>query len=217
MRTWLWVLVACMFCVCVGGAWPVATLAGEPSFLADSSSLFSSALVLSGSPTESEQVQAQRTATLASPAAVSAREESQTKYEGLDGERAERVDTEAFGAVVGNPDGGPPRLPEGERIVGFPSDFAATLALPDGRHGVVASGVPMAADTSGGRVPVDLTPRSAGAGFEAATPASGVHVRIGGRLSEGASLSGLGIALTPVTEGGVPLEGGGAIDAKTVF
>jgi RHS repeat-associated protein len=174
-------------------------------------------LVVGGSPTEREQVAAQTASTLMSPEAVSVREESQTKYEGLNSEQAERVDAEAFPELVEHPDGGPPRLPEGEQIIGFPSDFAASLALPEGRHGAVESAAPMAVDTPSGRVPVNLTPRQIGAGFEATTPPHGLHVMLGGRLGEGASLSDLGVTLTPVTEAGTSLERTGRIDGASVF
>jgi hypothetical protein len=212
------VLVGFLLCAALSlVVWSAAASAEESPALVGSSSVFSGSFVIAGSPEEAAQLQAEREAVLASPEAVRARAESQSAYEGLSPSSAESLANEAFKGVVGERDGGPPRLPEGDQIVGFPSDFAASLALPAGKHGVVESGTPMAVDTSSGRIAVDLTPRLAGSGFEANVPAGGVHVRVGGRLSEGASLSDLGVTLTPVTEGGTPLEAGGVIDGASVF
>ncbi len=120
-------------------------------------------------------------------------------------------------SLVDEPDGGPPKLPDGVTITGFPSDFAASLVLPEGKHGVIESFEPLASDTPSGRVPVDLRPRGAGSGYEATTSAEGVHVRLGSRLSEGASLTDPGITMTPVTEVGLPLEGTGQVVGASVF
>ncbi len=194
---------------------PADAVAGEaPSA---PSSLSESPLVISGSPEEAAQLQAQREAELSSPEATRETLESRTAYEGLTAGEAEQLAARAFPALVDEPDGGPPQLPEGTRITGFPSDFAASLALPGGGHGVVESGTAMAADTPSGRVALDLVPRQVGGGFEAATPAAGPGVRIGGRLSEGASLAGAGVTMTPVTETGLPLESSGALAGAGVF
>jgi RHS repeat-associated protein len=176
-------------------------------------------LVISGSPTEGEQVQAQRAAALASPEAVLSRAESETAYESLSVQESQEVDDRLMGEVIDEPDGGPPKLPAGQRVSSFSSPFSAALELPEGGRGALNSLAPIAVEDSSSKrlVPIDLTPRQTGSGFEASTPATGMHVRVGGRLSEGASLSDIGITLTPVSEDGASLEGSGVIDAASVF
>jgi len=162
--------------------------------------------------------QAQRNVDLMTPEAQSLRSSSQTAYEGLSASEAEGVANSTLASVVSEPDGGPPVLPEGQSIVGFPSDYAATLALPEGQHAVVESSAALATTGPGGsRVPLNLHPRAVGGGFEAVTPSAGVVVRAGGRLSEGASLGDLGVSLAPVTQAGVALEASGVADGASVF
>jgi RHS repeat-associated protein len=161
---------------------------------------------------------AQRHADLMSPEAQSLRGSSQTAYEGLSASEAEAVTGSAFSGAVNEPDGGPPVLSEGESIVGFPSDYAASLVLGEGQHAVVESSAPMAAEgPDGSRVPLNLRPLAVGGGFEAVTPVAGSVVRTGGRLSEGVSLGGVGVSLTPVTRAGVALEASGVVDGASVF
>jgi YD repeat-containing protein len=179
--------------------------------------LLESGLVTPGSLVEVEETQAEREAKLDSPEAVSLREESRTKFESLDPEQAEKAASEAFPALVNEPAGGAPKLPASERIVGFPSDNAAQIDLPGGKHGVIESMGPMAVETSPGRrTPVDLSLNAVGNAFEPKTPAVGV--RIPKRLSEGAQLSSSGVSLTPVTEQGSALGGSeGTLNGATVF
>jgi RHS repeat-associated protein len=177
-------------------------------------------LVVGGvdSLTGGEQSEAQRNANSMTPEAQSLRSSSQTAYEGLSASEAEGVANSAFASVVNEPDGGPPVLPEGQSIVGFPSDYAASLSLAEGQHAVLESSLPIAAQGPGGvRVPLNLRPQAVGGGYEAVTPSVGMGVRAGGRLSEGVSLTGLGVSLTPVTQAGVPLEASGVVDGASVF
>jgi YD repeat-containing protein len=173
--------------------------------------------VISGSPTEGEQVRAAEEAALASPTAVAKREESQTKYEGLSGEAAEKLAGEVFPGMIHDLAGGPPSLPAGQRITDFPTDNAARVDLLEGKHGVIESTQPMAIERSPGqRTPIDLTLGELGSAFEPHTPMVGV--RVPKRLSEGVRLTGSGLSLTPVTEGGSALGGSeGVIDGATVF
>jgi hypothetical protein len=196
---------------------PWGAVAGEGSLSGGSVSLSGSPLLIEGAWTEAEQRRAAEEARLASPEAVRAREGSETAYSGLGFGESESLTGRIFPGLVREPDGGPPRLPEGARIVGFASDFAASLVLPEGRRGVLDSLAPIAVDTSSGRVPVDVSPRRSGSGFEAAMPAAGLRVRVGGRLSEGASLSDVGVSLAPVSEVGTPLEAHGVVDGAGVF
>jgi RHS repeat-associated protein len=180
-------------------------------------SLASNPLLIEAAPTESEQLSSTESARLASPEAVQAREESQTAYSGMGSGESEQLAGQAFPGLVQQPDGGLPVLAQGQRLVGFPSDFSATVELSEGRHAVIASSGPVAVESSSGRVPIDLSPGQAGSGFEARTPSAGMRVRLGGRLGEGASLAAVGVSLTPVSEGGVPLEAGGVVDSQAVF
>jgi hypothetical protein len=95
-------------------------------------------------------------AKLASPEAVSIREESRTKFSGLNAEGAAEADSEAFPEVIDHLLGGAPPLPAGGQVLDYVSANAAELALPGGKHAVVESAQPMAVTTSSGRVPVDL-------------------------------------------------------------
>jgi hypothetical protein len=57
---------------------------------------FGDPLVISGSPTEREEAQAQEEARLSSPEAVAEREASQTSFENLDAQQAEKLARETF-------------------------------------------------------------------------------------------------------------------------
>jgi tripartite motif-containing protein 71 len=218
-------LVVCLALCCVVAVVSVGSAAAEEvplSSLSSSSTSstsfsFSIPLVIEGSSTEAEQRRAAEEARLASPEAVRAREASELAYSGLSPTESKELAGRTFPALVNEPDGGAPKLPEGARISSFSSQFTAAVELPHGEHGTLESVAPIAVNTPIGTVPVDLTPRQAGSGFEASTPAEGMHVRAGGKLSEGASLSDLGITLTPVTENGTALEGNRSVDGASIF
>ncbi len=218
-------LVACLLC-CVAGlaALPVAALGegssseGPPAGeVTGGSSSLGGPLVTPGSPTQGEQARAAEEAKLANPEAISIREESRTKFEGLDTEAAAKLAGEAFPQLIDEPAGGPPKLPAGQSITSYPSDNAASLDLGEGKHGVLESLAPIAVQTGPGqRVPVDLGLRDAGSAFEPTTPVVGVHIPK--QLSDGVQLSSVGVSLTPVDEHGVALGGSeGAIAGATVF
>jgi DNA-binding beta-propeller fold protein YncE len=162
------------------------------------------------------QQQASRQAQLDSPAAVSVREQSATAYESLTAQAAEAVFGEAYGGVAVQPAGGPPLLPEGWKASDFPSDYAMSLDLGEGRKGVVESLQPLALEGSDGtHHPLDLSLREVSAGFE---PKFGLaSVRLPARSGEGASLLASGVSLTAVTEAGVPLNAPGVADHAGVF
>ncbi len=164
-----------------------------------------------------QQVLDQRQARSSTVEAVQAREASQTEYEGLGPERAEQVAGETFGEVVSDPGGGPPRLPAGQSIVGYPSANAAQVDLGEGRHAVIASREPMSTlDASGQRVPIDLSLREVGGAFEPRTPA--VAVRIPKQLAGGVQLSDVGVSVTPLDGEGSPTGGAeGVVDGATAF
>jgi YD repeat-containing protein len=213
-------LVVCGTCCVAGLAVSPVMAMGDGSSLAegtDASSSLGRALVTSGSPNEGEETLAEHEAKLDSPEAVSRRAESRTKFEGLDPEQAAKVAGEAFSALVNEPGGGPPKLPAGESIVGFPADTAAQVDLTEGKHGVIESMAPMAVETSPGqRTPVDLSLNDVGNAFEPKTPIVGV--RIHKQLGEGVEMLSSGVSLTPVTEQGSALGGSdGALSGATVF
>ncbi|MGN6373586.1 MAG: virginiamycin B lyase family protein, partial [Solirubrobacteraceae bacterium] len=135
----------------------------------------------------------------------------------LDASRAVQVDREVFPGQIEKMAGGPPALSSGERIVRFLSAYAAELALPGGKHGVVESPQPMAVETSPGhRVPVDLGLAKGPAGvFESARPLVGVVIPA--RAKEGVQLLEAGVSLTPVDAKGASLGGAeGAIEGASV-
>jgi len=141
------------------------------------SSPLGGSLAISESLNEGEELVAEREARLASPEAVAAREASRTKFENLGAEQAASVAREAFPGVIDDLAGGPPRLPVGQSIAGYPSDDAAKVDLGEGRQGVLESLAPIAIEGSAGRrVPVDLSLSAVGGGFEPRTPVVGVRI-----------------------------------------
>ncbi len=166
---------------------------------------------------QDEQSHASEEAKLANPNGVAEREASRTKFEGLDTEAAIKLAGEVFPAVIDDPAGGPPTLPAGESIAGYPTDNAAQIELPEGKHGLIESMLPLALETSHGqRVPVDLSLSEVGGEFEPKTPVVGV--RIPKRLGDGVSLGSTGVSLTPVAVQGASLGGSeGAADGAGVF
>jgi RHS repeat-associated protein len=154
-----------------------------------------------------------------SPEAVSGREASAVAYEGLDAAAAELLAGEAFPALIGEVAGGPPQLAPGQSVVGYPDAYTATLDLGGGVGGALESSVPLAAQTGEGRfAPIDLGLTGVAGGFEPRTPAAGARAYIPKRLSDGPSLSSVGVSLVAVDEHGAALGGGeGVLDGATVF
>jgi hypothetical protein len=220
MYRWVrWLVVVCGVC-CVAGFGGLPAIAFGDGFVSDRGSVALSplgdSLVISGSPVEGEQVQAQEKADRSNPVAVAEREASRTKFEGLDGEQAASVDREAFPRLIDEPVGEPPELPPGQRIIGYPTDDAAQVELPEGERGVIESAVPLAVETvQGQRVPLDLALNNVGNAFEPAV--SAVGVRIPRSLSEGVQLSNSGASLTPVDRSGAALsDSEGSLEGATV-
>ena len=181
------------------------------------SSPLAGALVIAGSPTQGEQAQAVQAAQWASPQARVARERSRTEFAGLGAGAAAKLAREAFPGVVDQPAGGPPSLPAGERIVGYPTDHAAQVELAGGKHGVIESLQPLVVESSQGRrTPVDLGLREDGSSFAPTTALVGVSIPK--RLSDGVTLAGAGVSLTPVDVQGSPLGGAeGSVDGASVL
>ena len=162
-------------------------------------------------------MQAQEQAKLTNPEAIKARKESRTKFAGLNTEAATKIDGEAFPGVINEPAGGPPKLPTGESITGYLSDNAASVNVGGGKQALVESMEPIAIQTSsGGLTPIDLALSDDGSSFAPTTPAVGVSIPK--RLSDGISLAGTGISLTPVDGSGALLGGSeGTVDGASVL
>jgi streptogramin lyase len=211
--------VICLVCCVAGlaGSPGVALGNDSPSEGAGVSSPLSGSLVVPESLDEGEELQAEREAKLLAPEAVAARQASRTKFESLSTEQAAEVARETYPEVIDDPAGGPPKLPVGESIAGYPSDNAAQVDLGEGQHGVVESLVPMAIEgSSGQRVPVDLSLSAVGSSFEPKTPVVGV--RIPKQLGEGVQLADSGVSLMPVNARGVALAGAeGLVDGASVL
>lgn len=202
-------LVVLVVCCAVGLVGSPAVVLGEgtpSSGGSGASMLFGGSLVVPGGLEEGQQAQVVEEARWSSPEAVEAREASETSYEGLGAEAAARLAQRAFPTTIGSPAGGPPQLPGGQTIVGYPADNVAQVDLGKGRHGVIESTAPIAVESSlGRRVPVDLGLSNMGNAFEPATPV--VRVRIPKRLGEGVQLADTGVSLTPVDMSGGALGG----------
>ena len=153
----------------------------------------------------------------ASPEAVAARTESQTKYGRRNATQAAKLAREMFPAMINDPAGGAPKLPKGQQITGFLDATVAQVDLGRGQHGVVESVEPMAIQTSPGSwTPVNLNLSQTGGTFTPANPV--VAVRIHKRLAEGVQALATGISLTPVNAQGAPLGGSeGTVDGASVL
>jgi RHS repeat-associated protein len=185
---------------------------GESSL--ESPLVVTEALPLFGDEAISNVEAARRT----SPEAVAEREESPTKYEGLDTEEAAKLAGEVFPGVVDQSAGGPPPLPEGQHIADFTSANSAQIDLGEGKRAALESMLPIATKngTPGQWSPVDLGVSEAGEGFRIANPVVGVGIPK--RLQEGVSLTGTGVSLTPVDAAGTPVGGSeGRVDGSIVF
>jgi hypothetical protein len=217
MRVALPSLLVCVLGFLLGGfSFAACALAREP--LGGEASLLGGPLMVPDAEAlVGGQLAAAEESRLANPEAVAEREASRTKYEGLDAEQAAKLAGEAFPHIVDDPAGGPPQLPEGQRIVAYPTLSTAQLELPDHKHAVLESLSPIAIGTSPTtRVPINLNLRDAGSAFEPATPL--VDVQIPQRLSEGVQLPGIGVSLTPVDGQGLPPAGSeGIVDGAVAL
>ena len=231
-RGYLRVVLALLICAALGYAffW-VGLLASNatadantmsnssPTASTEPSSLLSGGLVIMGSPTEGEQLEARKEAGLASPELVASRETSRTAFRHLDAAQTQSVIEEAFPQIVNEPAGGPPSLLPGQHITGYPTNSAATVDLGDGRRGVIESTEPIAIETAPGRrTPINLALTQVGGAFRPALSAA--HVEIPEQLDRGASVIGTGgvtTTLTPLAEDGTPMNGSGDAAGSVVL
>ena len=172
--------------------------------------------MIQASPVEGEQVRAVEEARRSNPEVARAREESESTYAGLGGKAAESLVNGSDPNLVDEPAGGPPTLPEGNQILGFPTDFAMSVAGSGGSREVREGLEPVAFEaTPGERTAIDLGLSEVNGAYQ---PKAGLApVRIAKRLNEGAALSEAGVSLTPVDEQGVALAGEGVLDGASVF
>jgi RHS repeat-associated protein len=164
-----------------------------------------------------QQVVAAEEARRASPQARVARERSRTAFERLSATAAEKLAGEAFPELVRRAADPLLQLPAGERIVGYPTDRTAQIALGDGKNEVIESTEPLAVETSPGRrEPIDLSLQETGGAFR--PERSDANLRIPRRIADGVQLVGTGVSLTPVNGSGGALVGSeGAVDGSMVL
>jgi RHS repeat-associated protein len=212
-------LVACLACIGAGFAIsPVTTLGASSSSVegVGASSSLSGALVTPSSPAQGEQTQAGEHAKLTSPEAVTAREASRTKYEGLNPGQAAKLAGEVFPDVIDRP-AGTLQLPAGQQVVGYPADDVAQVDLGEGKRGVIESSGPIAVETSKGhREPLDLDLEEANGAFQPMR--SDLAIEFPKQIGGGVGLASTGVSLTPVGANGVAVGGAeGAVDGATVL
>lgn len=198
---------------------PVAAGAEEASSDAPSLQLGSEPFVILSSPVEASQRAAERTARINDPADANARLASRTRYEHVDASAQVNVAETSYGHLLNSPDGGTPTLPQGERIVRYISDHAATLQLPGHRVGVLETMWPIAVHRSRRYVPTNLSVTRVGETFRPKTPTEGLSLQVPSHLSAGISLTEARVSLTPVNEHGAALaaSSGSPIGASVFY
>jgi hypothetical protein len=157
------------------------------------------------------------------PQAFFRREASHTAYAHLNAAAARNAARDAFPRLIDVPNGGPPALRSGAKIIGYPADNVASVveSNPAAPHGlarsVIETAAPIALETSPRhRSPIDLQLQAVGDTYRPKLPL--VAVKIPKRLAKGIALGDAGISLTPVTAQGRPLTGSeGTVDGTTVM
>jgi RHS repeat-associated protein len=215
LKCLVFALVGLALCAGPASAKESSTLGGTGASPLESPLVVPEAELLLGGEAVSNVEKARR----ASPEAAVARQESQTKYHGLSAGEASKLAGEMFPGVVHYAVGGPPQLPEGQRITNFTGPNAAQVSLPQGQsgHAVLESMEPIATESSPGKwSPVDLSVSEVGGAFQVANPAVGV--RIPKLPQDGVSLTDSGVSLTPVDLSGAAVGGSeGRVDGSVVF
>ncbi|MFZ1155339.1 MAG: hypothetical protein WAN93_10590, partial [Solirubrobacteraceae bacterium] len=163
-----------------------------------------------------EGVLNEKKAELASPESVNQRAGSVSAYEGISPPEALSLSNKTFPSVSGEADGGLPSLPEGQRVVGFPSDFAISVEGSGGSREVREGVEPVALEkTPGQRTPIDLGLSEVSGSFQSKSPLA--PVGIPQQLVEGVALPAAKVTVTPVDEHGSPLPSNGVLDGASVF
>jgi hypothetical protein len=182
-------------------------VAADSAPFSPASSPFERSLVVEGIvPVLGEQsVREAEEARLASPEAIAARRISQRAYAGLDGTAARTLAHTVFPALFKSRHAGPPPMPHGFSFLSFLGSTAALVALPDGRHGVVESPLPMAIRGSDNHYsPVNLSLRESNGGFEPTTAPTGL--RLPKKLGTGILMRHGDLSLTPLDAAGTPVS-----------
>jgi streptogramin lyase len=162
-----------------------------------------------------EALAAARAARHASPTAVAARAASRDEYDALTPQHVRALAASLFPQLLA-PAGGIPTLAAGDRIVRYPTGYSAEVSTPAGPRLIEALSPIATSALYGHRVPLNLQLTSIGTGFRPAR--SNVAVSVPRDLSEGVTLTGAGVSLTPVTQSGRPLEStAGALDGASVL
>ena len=152
----------------------------------------------------------------ANPEAAFARQESQTKYDGLGAQAASRLAGEMFPGVVHHPTVPLSQLPEGQHVTNIIDENSAQVSLAQGGHAVLESMEPIATKSSPGKwAPINLSVEEVEGAFRVAHPAVGISIPK--RLQQGVSLASSGVSLTPVDASGTAAGGEGHVDGSVVF
>jgi YD repeat-containing protein len=207
-----WILIFACTALSCGG------VVVSPAFAAATTTGFPSTLAIEGVPTQPELEVAGEEAAYLNPEALAEREASASEYEGLNATQAAEVDHGAFANVLDRPDGGPPRLPAGQRILDFVNPYTAQIAYGDesAYQGLVESMAPMAVETAPGQwSSLDLAPQDNGQSYRAERAL--VAAELPKNISDGAHLSGIGLSIAPVDATGASLSGVGTINGASVL
>jgi len=106
---------------------------------------------------EGQQLRDAEEARVRNPYLAPERRSSHIAYASASSEEAAKIDGEAFPQIIGEPVGGPPQLPAGESITGYPTDNAAQVDLGEGKRAVLESLEPIAVERRCPTVPGDST------------------------------------------------------------
>jgi RHS repeat-associated protein len=155
-------------------------------------------LVLPGpSPLVAEQQAAAEEARRAAPEAVAEREISRTEYEGLGREGAVALAEQDFG--IASPAWTSPVGQDGGHVTKYVSDSSAVETLPDGKHLLVQSTVPLLSSVGSGQsAPTSLALQEQGEAYRPANPL--VPISISKTPAGGVSMP-LGVSVAPEQAG----------------
>jgi RHS repeat-associated protein len=198
MKISLWRLiggVVCAACLLLGGAIAVAARAEVASSQAPAGPLAGSGGSSMEWLTGGDEARVVREAMLASPEAVAERARSQTEFEGLSGSGAVSLAERTFG--IQRPAWRGPTLGDpGAHIERYLGENEAAEVLPNGKHVVAQSTVPLRSAVGSGQLePLSLGLQSEGGVYKPANPL--VPVSISKQPAGGVTFP-LGVSMTPV-------------------
>ncbi len=142
--------------------------------------------------------------------------ESRLTFRGLSDPAAAQAAKEQFPQIINEAAYVPLHLREDEQVTDYATPNVAQLALPGDERGVAESTLPLVVQApSGKESPVDLSLRDRGEAIEPTNPLT--PVEIPWNLSEGITLPGSGVSLTPVDGNGKPLSSSAVIEGASAF